>query len=1008
MGVDFLPALACGLDKLFGDQLQKGLILLPTRRAIRDLSDAFTLQGQDDLSVRILPPMRPLADIDPDEPPFEPGYLAGRVSPAISGLERRFALSRLVRQYYENISRETLSPAVALTLTDPLLRILDDVAMEGAGDIDLSELDDMSERAAKHFQTAAEFYKIIRGFWPAHLKEIDRLDPMARRVALLDALTDQWAQNPPDHPVIIAGSTGTLPATRRLMRCVKSLPQGLIVLPGLTNDMRKTAWEQIAEDHPQYSMQQLLKKLEIDFDKVKNFPDVAGIRDDIDQDNKTTGLRARRAVLSESLVPVDATQEWLSRIEEIKIDFDDNDAFDLARDNFSLIEAEDDEEEALAIAIIMRECLETAERIATLVTPDPALARRVKSRLRRWGVALDSSAGEPLEETPLGAFLSHCLRLAGDVYNPLYLSGLMASPFAMLGREAGAAQADWLALEVEHLRGVRKSQNDLNSYAELTAILDTAEPLLSLKGAHSAPTWARALTQTAENLAASQADDASISGAARLWRGEAGEIAASLLENIISYGDMLGEFSLAEFQEFFGVLMRGQVVRPRFGTHPQLRILGPLEARMLSSDITILGGLNEGLWPASPSHDPFLSRDMRKSLGLTLPERRYGLSAHDFEGLAMGKEVILTRSKRSDGTPMVASRWLWRLKTLFNGAYRDHADYKGMEDIAAHVLAPQKPYLAWARGLDYAAPDDVKPVDERPNPTPPLEARWPLRKGDKISVTQFKTWIRDPYAIYARKILALEPLEDLDMAIGPREKGNALHKAMEGLLGRALSDDAEIEIKRLHTAFREELLKQGFSELDFVKEDVRLRALAEMVIDDFHDRQKRGIKNISGETRGELDMPDMGIKLIGYPDRIDKGPDGYEIIDFKTGAPPGKDEVVAGFDPQLPLLAIMVQAGAFDKVTPAPVSELSYKRLKNTDYSTSSMTIVKRNSPACSVEEHIAYAQKTLSQLITQARDENAGYPSQIRRKWVNKYGDYDLLARREEWAQVSGDSDGE
>ena len=1007
MGVDFLPTLARGLDNLFGEALQKGLILLPTRRAIRDLSDAFTLQGEDgNFGARILPPMRPLADIDPDEPPFEPGDLAGRVSPAISGLERRFALSKLVRKYYENISKETLSPAVALTLTDPLLRILDDVAMEGAGDIDLSKLDEMSERAAKHFQTAAEFYKIIRGFWPAHLAEIDRLDPMARRVALLDALTDQWTQNPPDYPVIIAGSTGTLPATARLMRCVKNLPQGLIILPGLSNDMRPSAWEQIAEDHPQYSMQQLLKKLEIDFDKVENFPDVAGIRSDIDAQHKITALRARRAVLSESLVPVEATQEWLARIDAIRGDFKTGDAFDLARDNFSLIEAEDDDEEALTIAIIMRETLETSDRVATLVTPDPALARRVKSRLRRWGVMLDSSAGEPLEETPLGAFLSYCLRLATDRYNPLFLSGLMASPYASLGREAGAAQAEWLALEAKDLRGVRKPIDKLKSYPELTAILDIAAPLLSLEGPHSAPVWATALTQTAEAFAASQEGDATLLGAARLWRGEAGEIAASLLENIISFGDMLGEFSLAEFQEFFGVLMRGQVVRPRFGTHPQLRILGPLEARMLSSDITILGGLNEGLWPASPSHDPFLSREMRKSLGLTLPERRYGLSAHDFEGLAMGKEVVLTRSKRSDGTPMVASRWLWRLKTLFNGAYREQARETGVDDIAAEILAPQTPYLDWARGLDHAAPDAVKPA-ERPNPTPPVSARWPLRKGDTVSVTKFKTWIRDPYAVYAEKILGLKPLEDLDMAIGPREYGNGLHKAMEGLLGRALSDDTDIEIARLKKRFETELLKRGFSELDFVKEDVRLKALAAMVIDDFSARQKRGMKNISGEKRGELNMVDMGITLIGYPDRIDKGPDGYEIIDFKTGAPPGQKEVIVGFDPQLPLLALMVEDGGFEKVTKGPVDELSYKRLRGAGEGYETTSVVERGSAKKEpflAADHIAKAREILTQLIAQARDETSGYPSQIRRKWVNKYGDYDLLARREEWAQVSGD----
>jgi len=574
-----------------------------------------------------------------------------------------------VRQYYENISGETISPAVALTLTDPLLRILDDVAMEGSGAVDLSELEEISQKAALHFQTAAKFYEIIQAVWPAHLAQMKRLDPMARRVALLDALTEQWTENPPNHPIIIAGSTGTLPATARLMRCVKRLPQGMIILPGLATDMRPNAWEQIKDDHPQYSMKQLLKVLSVDFNKVENFLDVAAIRPEIDAQFKSTALRARGAVLSESLVPVDATEEWLARIEAIRGDFQTGDAFDLARENFALIEAEDDEEEALSIAVIMRECLQTPDKVATLVTPDPALARRVKSRLRRWGVVLDSSAGEPLEETPLGAFLAHCLRLMSDPYNPLFLTGLMASPFVALDRGAGDALTEWLVFEAKELRGVRPPDDIMSAFPLIAKLLGCFKPLMDLSGAQRAEIWARALTQTSENIAASLEDGVPISGAARLWRGEAGEIAASLLSHVISFGDILGDFTREEFSEFFSILMRGQVVRPRYGTHPQLRILGPLEARMLSSDITILGGLNEGLWPASPSHDPFLSRSMRQSLGLTLPERRYGLSAHDFEGLAMGKNVILTRSKRSDGTPMVASRWLWRLKTLFNGAY---------------------------------------------------------------------------------------------------------------------------------------------------------------------------------------------------------------------------------------------------------------------------------------------------------------------------------------------------
>lgn len=1008
-GVDFLPNLAAGLDKAFGEALQTGLILLPTRRAVRDLSDSFTRRAQDSGGprARILPPMRPLADIDPDEPPFEPGDLASQVLPAMSGLERRFELSSLVRRYYETVSGEELSPAIALTLTDPLLRIIDDVAMEGRGDINLSALDEISEKAARHFQTAAEFYKIIQGFWPTHLSQMKRLDPMARRVALLDTLTQQWTKEPPDYPVVIAGSTGTLPATARLMRCVMNLPKGMIVLPGLATNMRPSAWEKVSEDHPQYSMKRLLEVLDLNFDEVANFVDAMDLRRDIEARVNATALRARRAVISESLVPVEATEEWLGRIEAIRQDFKTGDAFDMARENFALIEADDDDEEALTIAVIMRETLEMPSKTATLVTPDPALARRVKTRLHRWGVRLDSSAGEPLEETPIGAFLAHILRLCGDGCNPLYLSGLMANPFASLGRAPRAAYADWLAFEKQELRGLRKADDVIAGYAPIDDLHRALAPILSMPPRAKLAEWAKALTRCAENLAASEVDGELIHGAVNLWRGEAGESAANLLTHIIAYGDILGEFTAAEFDEMLRVLMRGQVVRPRFGTHPQLRILGPLEARMLSSDVTILGGLNEGLWPAAPSHDPFLSRAMRQSLGLTLPERRYGLSAHDFEGLAMGPNVILTRAKRSDGTPMVASRWLWRLKTLFNGAYRDKTAGHD-KDIAAAILAPKTPYLDWARRLDYVAPNEVQPAPP-PNPKPPLSARWPLRDKDVVSVTKFKTWIRDPYAVYARHILRLKPLDDLNMRIGPREYGTALHAALESLLNNSLSQNPAHDAAQLKTAFETALRAQGYTELDFITDDIRLEQLARAVITDFHDRRARGYVNVSGETRGDLHLKDLGLTITGFPDRIDKGPEGYEIIDFKTGQPPGKKEVIVGFDPQLPLLAFMTEQGTFPDVPAGPVVGLSYKRLRGTFGGYESVSVIDHSAKTpFTAQDHIAKARETLAALMAQARDINAGYPSQIRRKWSNIYGEYDLLARREEWSQLTeGDDHG-
>src|SRR6185436_14885113 len=107
--------------------------------------------------------------------------------------------------------------------------------------------------------------------------------------------------------------------------------------------------------------------------------------------------------------------------------------------------------------------------------------------------------------------------------------------------------------------------------------------------------------------------------------------------------------------------------------------------------------------------DPWLSRPMRQSLGLDLPERRSGLSAHDFVQALGAKEVVLTRAARVAGAPTVASRFVQRLAAVAGEARWNAAIERGAQ------------YLTWARTLD--RPDGAPKSIERPSPAPPLDIR---------------------------------------------------------------------------------------------------------------------------------------------------------------------------------------------------------------------------------------------------------------------------------------------
>jgi len=996
-GLPFLPELATGLQVRLGDQLPRALILLPTRRAVRGLGDAFVaLSAQDGQMASLLPRMRPLADINPDEPPFEPGDLAARVPPAIPAMQRQFELAKLLMAYQARLSDTPLDIAGALALAEPLIHILDDADMEEVSTHNLAALKDLRHKAAAHFQNAALFFDIIQTHWPRRLTEIGVLSPMARRVKLLNTLTDQWIDTPPDYPVIIAGSTGSLKATARLMRCVAHMPNGLIILPGLDRHLRYSSWDEIGAEHPQGALRRLIDIIGIDRVDIKNWaPEKAG------SVKGYSGLPERRRLIGEALVPARDTDDWPSRIATMRKDFP-GDVFAAALSGLSLIEAANDAEEAQSIALIMRETLEVPEKTAALVTPDPSLARRVRAALRRWDVNVDYSQGEPLEETPRGAFISGILALAGEPDNAVHRAFLCKHPMSTLGQPPGQLARDWRHLETAYRLPKRTITNwvDLDEDAIITRLTAAIAPLtgdrtLTVSG------WARALTQACEAVA--QSGDSR--GADRLWQDDAGEKAASLLESLINFGDIFGEVSLADFTAVISKLMRTGAVRPRYGTHPRLQILGPLEARMLTADRIILGGLNEGIWPAAPTIEPFLSRGMRKAIGLSLPERRYGLAAHDFAELTANHTVILTRSHISGAGPMVASRWLWRLKTLVTGALG--------KEKAKTVLMPSKPYQTWAQQMDFVAPDQVKSV-QQPAPKPDPRHRWP--DGRKLSITQIKTWIRDPYSIYGRYVLGLRKMDDLKTLSGARDYGNAVHKGIETFTQRYKQSMPEAAPQILCDMITQALHDHGYPDYAIIREHSRLIHMARALISHMHTRRGAGwaiagvepfgTLGLSAKTGLPLDGPVF--TLTGKADLVETGPHHYAIIDYKTGSPPSAAEVGAGFDPQLPLTALMIAKGAFQSIRPGDTQEMYYIRLSGHGEGAKITTLTPPGKNTRSAAEYITQTGEALIQLINRFDRSDTPYHSQPRVKFTHNYGDYDQLARRDEWARLGPDDGGD
>jgi ATP-dependent helicase/nuclease subunit B len=978
----FADTLAAGLLARAGgaaEALARMTVLLPTRRACRALREAFLRQSGG--RPLLLPRLHPIGDVDEEELVLTAGeYEAGdgfaEIPPAISSLCRRLLLAELIRKFEERRGSD-VTPDQAAWLAADLARLLDEMQTERREAAGLAAL--VPDRFAEHWQHTLTFLGIVTEQWPKILAAEGALDPAAHRNRLLEAQAAAWRAKPPAAPVIAAGSTGSIPATADLIATIAGLPQGMIVLPGLDTVLDDAAWADVekAPSHPQHGLARLLARLGIarkDVEPWKTGDDAGG-------DAVTAALAAARLkLLSAALRPAEAPArrpgEGLSA-ETVSRAF---------AEHVSYLECANPREEAAAIALALREALEIPGKTAALVTPDRDLARRVAAAMRRWNVEIDDSAGVPLAATPPMTFLRLVLDAAGESFAPVPLLAMLKHPLAAAGRAPGAFRARVRALEKAALRGARPEAglDGLRDVAASHAVLVDGlayrlQPLTAALAAERLPieTLLRAHVEATESLAADEGGD----GAARLWAGEAGEAAARFLDELVSALRDSAPIRPREYPELFEALLAGAVVRPRYGTHPRLAILGPLEARLQRFDLMVLGSLNEGSWPAAIAPDPWMSRPMRQDFGLPLGERRIGLSAHDFAQAAMAPRVLLTRSLRQGGQPTRPSRWLLRIEAELDGLglFEKESPYK----LASWRSTD---YQALARALD-AAP--LRPA-KRPAPCPPVEAR-----PRKMSVTQVELWRRDPYAVYARDILGLRPLEPLDADPSAAELGTALHDALAAFIerigGGAVPDDAIAQLVADGDAALKQLLERP-GVWAFWRP--RIARIARWFAGAETARRLAGTRPLATEIEGALEFaaPSGPFTLHGRADRLDRHADGtLAIIDYKTGALPQTIEIELGFAPQLALEAVLAEAGRFNGHT-GTVGALEYWRLAGRDGG----EIKPIDGRA--VRALIDAAREGFAALVEAYDRPTKRYPASPRPARAARFNDYIQLARTQEW----------
>jgi ATP-dependent helicase/nuclease subunit B len=975
-GRPFLEDLARGVAQAMApmgpEALSKALILTPTRRAGRDLAAAFL--AVSGTGAVLLPQLRALGDLDEGEPPFEPGDLALDLPPAIAPARRRFELARLAADHQAALGR-SLDAAGALDLADALAAFLDSVQIEEAEP--LGRLDDLAPaELARHWQVSADFLRLALAEWPRRLQAMGLVDVGERRVVLLRRLAERWRETAPDEVVIAAGSTGSAPAVADLLAVVAELPNGAVVLPGLDLSLAEAAWLELNDQHPQAGLSRLLMRAGVGRSGVRPWTAEGAGRS-----------RWRRRLVNEALRPAEFTADWLEQIKALRDEGAREGVDPLAEglEGLALIAARTEEEAATAAALLLREALETPGRTAALVTPDQALARRVSARLTRWGVSADSSAGAPLSQYPIAGLIGLMARAALDPFDPVTLLGIAKHRYVRFGLGELALGRARRSLELA-LRGPRPRSwaeaaeriKAADAAALLTALQTAAEALHApfAAGPASPRQAAIALAETMESLAPDAAGDAG-----GLWSGLAGETAAALIAALIGESDGLPTVTPAGFVELVGQLVEREVVRGGGASHPRLRILGAIEARLVHADRLILAGLEEGVWPQGAPIDPFLSRPMRHALGLPPPERRIGLAAHDFAQGASAPEVVLIHAERRQGAPAVASRWLWRLETLVKGA---------------GLALPGRPdILALARDLD--APQGFRPAP-RPRPRPPVETR-----PRELPVTGVERWLRDPYAIYARYILRLRPLDRPGEPVEALARGVAVHAAFERFAREhpgELGDGAEAAFAAI---LIDCLREAGVTEARLARESALAFNAAPWVVG--FERRRRDGAELFVEQSGAhpFEAPGGRFTVTARADRIELRGAIADVLDFKTGQAPSAKQVQSGLSPQLTLTAAILAKGGFADVGPAEPGRLVYVRV-------SGGRIPGREEVRAVPPESADLAARALDGLkrrVAAFDQQVTPYVAWAAPQFMGQWGgDYDHLARLWEWGVIGGDGE--
>lgn len=978
-------------------------IYVPTQRAARSLREMLSLYCP--LKSCILPRIFAIHNVDELQESLFYHLDVPILQKRISLYDSAFILTPLVQKWYESLSENSKSLfgsqnilvpngiAESLYLSFKLENLIEEM-IQRESKIEILEELSLSKDLTQWWQINHEFLKIILTQWPKILEERKALTKSQIYKILLSRQIKIWKKKPPKFPVIALG----LKEPVEFISAISSLKEGAVYFQGLDLHLDEESWQALGvsqeEDpaiatHPQYSYYNLLKALKITRSNVQQI------------DTKEKNL-SRELLLTSALRPASTTNKWI---------LEKRSKFEKGLKNLTLIEAENEREEAAAIALSMREILEVKNKTVALVTSNRTLARRVSLELRRFGIIANESLGRPLRQSYEVIFIRLLLDCVFKSYDCVTFLSFFKHPLTKIGRSRFEVRKLIDFFEIYFLRKKNSFSHcykeidfvnfcqfieeilpdfsvdfhsehqqeieDLKKFAkDVETILEPIKNFEKNKN-YSLKKILEVTIKISESFALDQEKNCS-----HLYQTPGGESLLQFLKDLFETKEDL-EISISNWPEIFDTLLQNRTLTPRPYGHPRVFIWGVGEFQLQTVDRVIFSNLNEGEMPQHFENDVFLSPQMRRMLNLISPEYKLGLQAFDFQMIMGMEEVILTRSLRIDENPSVASRFLQRLEAVIGEEFYQKLILKGQRYIALTKSVSKIKNISFAK---------------RPVPTPPLEVRPKI-----FSVTEIETLRRDPYKIYAKKILKLYPLDPLQEDYNALMRGRLYHKILEEFAHQTheISEDE----KEYEKTF-EEILERKIQDSNIPLEigilwKYRLEAALEEYFS-FEKNRHNYIKHTEISS-DKIEVGKSGVYLQARADRIDIYKNCADILDIKTSENPSKSDALSLKSPQLVLEAALFLRKGFELIDNLTLKNLTYIRLLSDKCKIETLL-----NDADEIKKLSDSAWVKLESLFNSYKCVNKGYISHALPSSLNNFYSfddqklYDHLARVFEWKQIS------